>query len=189
MYAIRSYYVWEGEEGESIASANKGDHTDARLPQNQVDFLKKIRMQSNKPLIVVITCGNPLIIPEVYEMADAVIYALYPGEQGGNARITSYNVCYTKLLRTLAPKVFAGSAKGNVSDKKDLVNPFAIKGKWYKAALHVHTTTSDGDVDVATRIKQYRDKGFDIVAITDHRKTNDLVITSYSIHYTKLYEI
>ena len=77
--------MWEGEEGESIASANKGDHTDARLPQNQVDFLKKIRKQSNKPLIVVITCGNPLIIPEVYEMADAVIYALYPGEQGGNA--------------------------------------------------------------------------------------------------------
>jgi len=78
------------------------------------------------------------------------------------------------VLSTLAPKVFAGSSKGNVSDKKDLVNPFAVKGKWYKAALHVHTNTSDGDVDVATRIKQYRNKGFDIVAITDHRKTNDL---------------
>ncbi|WP_297086532.1 glycoside hydrolase family 3 C-terminal domain-containing protein [uncultured Draconibacterium sp.] len=77
--------MWEGEEGEAIASNLKGDHIDARLPQNQVDFLKKIRAKSDKPLIVVITCGNPLIIPEVYEMADAVIYAWYPGEQGGNA--------------------------------------------------------------------------------------------------------
>ena len=77
--------MWEGEEGEAIASNLKGDHIDARLPQNQVDFLKKIREKSDNPLIVVITCGNPLIIPEVYEMADAVIYAWYPGEQGGNA--------------------------------------------------------------------------------------------------------
>ena len=75
---------------------------------------------------------------------------------------------------TIAPNVFAHKAKGNVTNKKTLTNPFETKGKWYKAALHVHTTTSDGDVDVPTRIKQYRDKGFDIVAITDHRKTNDL---------------
>lgn len=77
--------MWEGEEGEAIASPLQGDHIDARLPQVQVDFLKKIREKSDHPLIVVITCGNPLIIPEVYEMADAVIYAWYPGEQGGNA--------------------------------------------------------------------------------------------------------
>lgn len=77
--------MWEGEEGEAIASELKGDHSDARLPQAQIEFLKKIRSKSDKPLIVVITSGNPLIIPEVYEMADAVIYAWYSGEQGGNA--------------------------------------------------------------------------------------------------------
>ncbi len=32
----------EGEEGESIASSHKGDRTDIGLPQNQIDFLKKI---------------------------------------------------------------------------------------------------------------------------------------------------
>lgn len=78
------------------------------------------------------------------------------------------------VISTSVPKIFAFEAKGNVTDKKTLTNPFETKGKWYKAALHVHTNTSDGDVDVATRIKQYRDKGFDVVAITDHRKTNDL---------------
>lgn len=76
---------WEGEEGESIASFNKGDNTDCRLPQPQLDFLKKIRRQGDNPLIVVITGGSPVIIPEVFEFADAVIYTWYPGEQGGNA--------------------------------------------------------------------------------------------------------
>ena len=54
------------------------------------------------------------------------------------------------------------------------VNVFDQPGQWYKTALHVHTTTSDGDVDVATRIGQYRDLGYNVVAITDHWKTNDL---------------
>jgi predicted metal-dependent phosphoesterase TrpH len=53
-------------------------------------------------------------------------------------------------------------------------NPFTAAGNWYKAALHVHTTTSDGDVDVDTRLKQYREAGFQVVAVTDHWKTNDL---------------
>jgi predicted metal-dependent phosphoesterase TrpH len=74
----------------------------------------------------------------------------------------------------MVPNIFAHEAKGDVTNKKTLTNPFETKGKWYKAALHVHTNNSDGDVDVTTRIKQYRDIGFDVVAITDHRKTNDL---------------
>lgn len=77
--------MWEGEEGEAIASEHKGDHRTSRLPEEQVEFLKKIRKKGNNPLIVVLTGGSPIIIPEVYELADAVIYAFYPGEQGGNA--------------------------------------------------------------------------------------------------------
>ena len=77
--------TWEGEEGGAIASEYKGDLPDARLPQVQVDFLKKIRSKSKNPLIVVITGGSPLIIPEIMDLADAVIFAFYPGEQGGTA--------------------------------------------------------------------------------------------------------
>ncbi len=77
-------------------------------------------------------------------------------------------------LTAFTSNVFAHEFKGNFTSKKSLANPFETKGKWFKAALHVHTTNSDGDVDVPTRLKQYRDKGFDVVAITDHRKTNDL---------------
>ncbi len=74
----------EGEEGESIASRHFGDREDIGLPQNQVDFLKKIRANAEK-LIVVLTGGSAIACPEVYEMADALIFAWYPGEQGGLA--------------------------------------------------------------------------------------------------------
>ena len=77
-------------------------------------------------------------------------------------------------VSTIVPNVFGSESNRKVTDKQSLSNPFEAKGKWYKAALHVHTTSSDGDVDVPTRLKQYRDKGFDVVAITDHRTTNDL---------------
>ncbi|MFO7999938.1 MAG: glycoside hydrolase family 3 C-terminal domain-containing protein [Marinilabilia sp.] len=74
----------EGEEGEAIASRHKGDRERIRLPQNQIDFLKKIRANANK-LVVVVTAGSAVTMPEVYEMADALLYVWYPGEQGGNA--------------------------------------------------------------------------------------------------------
>lgn len=85
-----------------------------------------------------------------------------------------FKVTGTSALAALATNVFGQNSAGSVSSKKSLTNPFETKGKWFKAALHVHTTNSDGDVDVPTRLKQYRDKGFDVVAITDHRTTNDL---------------
>ncbi len=74
----------EGEEGEAIASRHLGDRSDIALPQNQVDFLKKIRANAKK-LIVVMTGGSAIACPEVFEMADALLFVWYPGEQGGNA--------------------------------------------------------------------------------------------------------
>lgn len=74
----------EGEEGESIMSRHKGDRVNIGLPDNQMDFLRNIRSKAKK-LVVVITAGSAMAIPEVYEMADALIYAWYPGEQGGLA--------------------------------------------------------------------------------------------------------
>ena len=74
----------EGEEGESIASRHKGDRQDIGLPASQIEFLKVIREKAKK-LVVIITAGSAVSIPEVYELADAVLYAWYPGEQGGDA--------------------------------------------------------------------------------------------------------
>lgn len=75
----------EGEEGESIASPSKGDRLDLNLPSNQLDFLKKIKEGSDNPLIVVMTGGSPITMPELDGIADAILWAWYPGQEGGNA--------------------------------------------------------------------------------------------------------
>ncbi len=74
----------EGEEGEAIASPSYGDREYITLPPHQLDYLKLLRGKAKK-LIVVITGGSAISIPEVHEMADAILYAWYPGEQGGQA--------------------------------------------------------------------------------------------------------
>ncbi|MCG2769835.1 MAG: CehA/McbA family metallohydrolase, partial [Anaerolineae bacterium] len=45
---------------------------------------------------------------------------------------------------------------------------------WYKANLHTHTTTSDGEATVEERVQQYREQGYQILAITDHDQTSDV---------------
>ncbi len=54
------------------------------------------------------------------------------------------------------------------------VNPFESPGRWFKANLHTHTTTSDGDTPVVGRCRQYREHGYQVIALTDHDKTNDV---------------
>lgn len=75
----------EGEEGESIASPHFGDRPDYNLPKNQIDFLKKIREDNDKPVIAIVTGGSPMNLAEVHELSDAVLLVWYAGEEGGNA--------------------------------------------------------------------------------------------------------
>jgi hypothetical protein len=55
-----------------------------------------------------------------------------------------------------------------------LINPFDLPGKWYKANLHTHTTTSDGQLPPQERIDQYHAGNYDVLALTDHGRTNDI---------------
>jgi beta-glucosidase len=75
----------EGEEGAALASTTNGDREKIELPPHQVEWLRSLRSSYDKPIIVVLTGGSPLAIPEVHELADAILFAWYPGEQGGNA--------------------------------------------------------------------------------------------------------
>lgn len=52
-------------------------------------------------------------------------------------------------------------------------NPFAAPGLWYRAALHAHTTNSDGQMPPESLIRHYRTAGFDVLAITDHWHVTD----------------
>ena len=74
----------EGEEGESISSPYFGDRLDYNIPENQLDYLRKIKSHG-QPVIAIVTGGCPMNLSEVHELADAVLFAWYPGEEGGNA--------------------------------------------------------------------------------------------------------
>ncbi|MBS3807394.1 MAG: glycoside hydrolase family 3 C-terminal domain-containing protein [Bacteroidales bacterium] len=75
----------EGEEGESLASPHRGDRLQLGLPNHQVEYLRKLKQDNPNPVVVVLTGGSPIAAPEVQEIADAVLFAWYPGEQGGHA--------------------------------------------------------------------------------------------------------
>ena len=74
----------EGEEGDAILSDQNGDRFDIGIPKNQLDFLKALK-RAGKPVVIVLTGGSPLAIPEVHELGDAILFAWYPGEEGGAA--------------------------------------------------------------------------------------------------------
>jgi beta-glucosidase len=72
----------EGEEGDAIASDYNGDRHTIELPHWQLKFLQKIKAMGKK-IVLVLTGGSAISFPE--PLVDAVIYAWYPGEQGGKA--------------------------------------------------------------------------------------------------------
>ena len=76
----------EGEEGEAIASSDKGDRLDTRLPESQLNYLRKLKIAAGKKKIVlVLTGGSDITSPEIESLADAILFVWYPGEQGGKA--------------------------------------------------------------------------------------------------------
>jgi beta-glucosidase len=75
----------EGEEGSAVASPSKGDRLNLSLPPDQLAFLRKLRERSEQPIIVVLTGGSPIAAPELEQLADAILFAWYPGQQGGKA--------------------------------------------------------------------------------------------------------
>lgn len=77
--------AYEGEEGEAILSGTSGDRLDLGLPQNQLDYLRTLRKRGSKPIILVLTGGSPICTPELADLADAILFAWYPGQEGGKA--------------------------------------------------------------------------------------------------------
>lgn len=75
--------LMEGEEGDAIASASMGDRETVELPAHQTAFLRALK-GTGKPVVLVLTGGGALAMPEAHELADAIVMAWYPGEEGGN---------------------------------------------------------------------------------------------------------
>lgn len=77
--------LMEGEQGECICAPEGGDKPEIAIPPNQLDFLHTMRHEYGKKIVAVVTGGCPLELGPLDELADAVLMAWYPGEQGGNA--------------------------------------------------------------------------------------------------------
>lgn len=75
----------EGEEGDAVDSADLGDRLSLDLPPHQVEFVRKIREREGSKVVLVLTGGSPITNAEIFDLADAVVWVWYPGEQGGNA--------------------------------------------------------------------------------------------------------
>ena len=74
----------EGEEGEAIASPEKGDRKDIMLPENQLKYIGKL-CDSGVPVILVLTGGSPVALGDIAERVAAILFAWYPGQEGGTA--------------------------------------------------------------------------------------------------------
>ena len=76
----------EGENGDALLNANGGDRLNIEFPENQLEFLRRLRKEvGDKKIITVITGGSAIAMPEVEELSDALLFVWYPGEQGGTA--------------------------------------------------------------------------------------------------------
>ena len=74
----------EGEEGEAFESELRGDRLDINLPGSQEDLLNAI-YELERPIILILTGGSALSIVAAKEKVLSIVYAWYPGEEGGKA--------------------------------------------------------------------------------------------------------
>ena len=76
----------EGEQGDAISSDFNGDRNTISLPKHQINYIKSLRkISGDKPIILIIKAGSAIDLSEVSNYVDAIIYAWYLGEQGGNS--------------------------------------------------------------------------------------------------------
>ena len=65
-------------------SGEAKSRSDISLPGKQEELFKAVKA-TGKPVIVVLMAGRPLVFNAIASQADAVIYAWFLGDQGGNA--------------------------------------------------------------------------------------------------------
>lgn len=65
-------------------SGESKSRTDISLPGKQEELFNAIKA-TGKPVIVVIMAGRPLVFNSIADKADAIVYAWFLGDQGGNA--------------------------------------------------------------------------------------------------------
>jgi len=76
--------LMEGEEGESILTAESGDRARIELPPVQVTFIRNLAERGAR-IILVLTGGSPIALGEIADVVEAILFVWYPGQEGGRA--------------------------------------------------------------------------------------------------------
>jgi beta-glucosidase len=76
--------LMEGEEGESLLTAENGDRTQIELPIVQQKFIRELAEHGAR-IILVLTGGSPIALGEIADMVEAILFVWYPGQEGGRA--------------------------------------------------------------------------------------------------------
>jgi beta-glucosidase len=112
----------EGEEGDAIASDSNGDRDTIELLPWQLKYLEKVR-EAGKKIVLVLTGGSPIAFPE--NLVDAVIFAWYPGESGGQAVA---DIIFGDVVPSgKLPITFPSS-----TDQLPPYNDYSMKGRTYR---------------------------------------------------------
>jgi len=114
----------EGEEGDAIASSFKGDRPNLALPIHQIEYLRKLRKGKSK-IITVVNCGGPFDVREIEELSDAIIWAGYPGQEGGDAVA---NILFGKVSPSGKLPVTFPTSVNVLPDFTD----YSMKGRTYR---------------------------------------------------------
>ena len=103
-------------------------------------------------------------------------------EPGNIVRITSYNVCYTKLLRNAGAQLWKTFEETSDEEIDEIYNTnLSSTVRFVKQAVPYLEKSKGNIVIVSSTASRY--------TLSPSQKLSVYgVITSYSIHYTKLYE-
>ncbi len=74
----------EGEQGDAILSSQEGDRSDICLPPEQVKFLEDLVGRGAR-VVLVLCGGGPIALGALEDKLEAVLFAWYPGQAGGQA--------------------------------------------------------------------------------------------------------
>jgi beta-glucosidase len=77
-------HLMEGEEGDAILSEARGDRIELGLPRVQHEYLVRLAKEGVK-VVLVISSGSPVVLGELEDLMEAIIWVGYPGQEGGLA--------------------------------------------------------------------------------------------------------
>lgn len=117
--------VYEGEEGDAFLADGKGDRKNMDLPASHIAYIKALRKGTKTPLVAVVTGGSAVDISAIEPYVDAIVFAWYPGEQGGTALA---NLLFGKVSPSGHLPV---SFYKSFSDLPDY-NSYAMAGRTYR---------------------------------------------------------